>query len=87
MSKNSAKVEKNSGKFTKGTPKPINSGRKKGTPNKNTQELKNRIENEYPDYDPILSMVAIGNDPETPLELKITCHKEVAKYFRYKLFL
>ena len=55
-------------------------GRSKGTPNKNKQELINRIESEFPGYDPVLSMVAIARDENTPLELRITCHKEVAKY-------
>lgn len=77
----SAKVEKSSGnKFTKGTPKPINSGRKKGTPNKDKKELRDRLNAEFPNYDPLLSLAAIGNDPKTPLEMKITCHKEIAKY-------
>ena len=75
---NTSKVEKNRGQFQKGKPK--TGGREKGTPNKKKQELIDRIEEKYPNYDPLLSLVAIGNDPETPLELKVTCHKEVAKY-------
>jgi hypothetical protein len=55
-------------------------GRVAGTPNKRTQALEDKIKAEYPDYDPVLSMVAISQDPSTPLEMKITCHKEVAKY-------
>jgi hypothetical protein len=37
------KVAENSGVFDKGTPKPAKSGRKKGVPNKTTQEIKDMI--------------------------------------------
>lgn len=55
-------------------------GREKGTPNKDKKALQDKIQAEYPGYDPVLSMVAISQSPDTPLDMKITCHKEVAKY-------
>lgn len=76
----SAKVERVSGRFAVGSAKPKNSGRKKGTPNKRTQNLIELIEKKFPNFDPIISLIEISQDNETPLELKVNCLKEIAKY-------
>lgn len=71
--------------FEKGKPRPANAGRKKGTPNKvhtflhavkveSIEDLKQK----YPD--PLLRLLQIGNDPNTPVAIQVHCHKEVAKY-------
>lgn len=55
-------------------------GREKGTPNKRTQELIDLINAKYPNFDPILSLIDISLDNNTPLDIKVNCLKEVAKY-------
>lgn len=64
----------------KGSPKTPGSGRKKGTPNKRTKNLIELIESKYPDFDPIISLIEISQDIETPLDIKVNCLKEIAKY-------
>lgn len=55
-------------------------GRQKGTPNKKTQALQELIAEKYPGYNPVLEMVDMALDDETPKDLKFACNKEVAKY-------
>ena len=71
MIKNTSKVEKNRQKT---------GGRKKGTPNKRTKVLQEMIESEYPNFDPIISLISISLDKKTPLDIKVTCLKEISKY-------
>ena len=77
---NPAKVKRISGRFAVGSSKPQNSGRKKGTPNKRTKNLIELIESKYPKFDPVISLIEIAIDNETPLDLKVNCLKEIAKY-------
>lgn len=60
-------------------------GRTKGTPNRNTQALRERLAAKYPDYDPLLSLAAIAQDPDTELHHRIDCHKTIAAYIHPKL--
>lgn len=65
-------------------------GRKKGSKNKN--QILDVIREKYPDYNPILAMVDLANNDELVVtsdgikvlavdnNLKLQCHKEVAKY-------
>ena len=70
-------------------------GRKKGTPNKDKQELIDMIQAEYPDYHPLLALAEIANtdivkfsgvdDDGNPItiidhNLKFQASKEVCKY-------
>ena len=55
-------------------------GRQLGTLNKKTKELEELIKNKYPDFNPILSMIEISRNPETPLNVRYSCLKEVAQY-------
>lgn len=77
MSKdNTAKVAKNSGgKFTAGTPKPENSGRKKGTPNKKTKELIEILGS----FNPAEKLMEIYNNTEDE-QLKASICKDLLKY-------
>ncbi|MBS4760961.1 MAG: hypothetical protein KHX03_09720 [Clostridium sp.] len=72
---NTAKVIKNSGQFKKGQTKPANSGRKKGTPNKKTAEIFERLKG----VDIVGELLAIARTTEKD-ELKVAVYKELMKY-------
>jgi hypothetical protein len=63
-------------------------GRPKGSKNKRHDDLfatiQKVIETEYgiKDYDPVVSMAMIANDPNNPIDLRANCHDKVAKYVR-----
>ena len=71
-----AKVAKNSGKFYKGMKKPENSGRKKGTPNKKTQDLCELMG----DYSPLVALLNIAQDTKTPLDIKVKVNLDLMGY-------
>ena len=70
-----AKVEKNSGQFKKGQAKPANSGRKKGTPNKRTAEIAERLKG----VDIVGELLEIARTTEKE-ETKVAVYKELLKY-------
>src|SRR5574344_3013784 len=55
-------------------------GRQKGTPNKKTQELMELIEANYKGFNPVLELIKIAMDKNTPLDLKASVLKDVASY-------
>jgi len=55
-------------------------GRKAGTPNKNKQELLDRVHSKYPNYCPIEAMCEIAVDIENDVALRLQASKEVAQY-------
>lgn len=57
-----------------------NGGRKKGVPNKRTQDIVDLLEEKFPGYNPIVSMAAIANDETLPRDIRMAAHKEVAQY-------
>lgn len=59
-------------------------GRTKGTPNKSTVELRDRLAEKYPDYDPVMAMVDLANDPSADPFMRFTASKEVAQYIHPK---
>lgn len=59
------------------------SGRKKGSKNKNTVAA--MLKEEFPDYDPLKSLIKIAQLTSTPLDIRVNCHKEVAKYIHPQL--
>lgn len=67
------KVEKNSGKFQKGHTK--TGGRKKGTPNKKTLDIMERLKG----VDLVGEMLEIAKSAEKD-ELKVAVYKELMKY-------
>lgn len=71
--KESTKVLKNSGQFTKGHLK--KGGRKKGTPNKRTADIIERLK----DTDIVGSLIEIAQNTNKD-EIKITVYKELLKY-------
>lgn len=60
--------------------KTIGSGRKKGTPNKKTANLKELIEENYQGFDPIIELIAISKREKLPVDLKVSILKSVAEY-------
>ena len=57
-----------------------NAGRKKGKPNRDKQQLIDMIQEEYPEYHPLLAMAKIANDEDEDKNLKFQASKEVCKY-------
>lgn len=55
-------------------------GRRKGTPNKRTAELATKIKSKHKDFDPILELIDIYNNPETTLDVKTDILKNIAPY-------
>jgi len=55
-------------------------GRKKGSPNKDKQELIDMIQEKFPEYHPLLAMAEIANDDKSDKNLQLQASKEVAKY-------
>jgi len=60
-------------------------GRAQGTPNKNKGRLLRKIQEEFPNYDPLIELVRIAHDIKSSLNEKIACNKEVAQYVNPKL--
>ena len=60
-------------------------GRQKGTPNKNRTALLAKLDDSFPNYDPLLALVEIAQDPETDLSMRVDCHKTLASYIYPKM--
>ena len=69
------KVSKNNGKFQKGQKRPENAGRKKGTPNKRTAEIVERLKG----VDIVGELLEIARTAKKA-ETKIAVYKELLKY-------
>lgn len=70
-----SKVERNRGKFQKGCKKVEGSGRKKGTPNKRTAEIQERLKG----VDIVGELLEIARTTEKE-ETKVSVYKELLKY-------
>lgn len=57
-----------------------NAGRPKGSKNKRTLAVLDKLESVAPDYCPIAELARIALDDETPLQVKVDCHKTIASY-------
>jgi len=55
-------------------------GRKKGIPNRDTQEISEMLKEKFPDYHPVIALAAIANNKKVDLSLRLQANKEVAKY-------
>ena len=55
-------------------------GRTKNTPNKERKQLVDLLAEQYPGYDPVISMAHIANDENNDIGLRLQANKEVAKY-------
>ena len=55
-------------------------GRPKGVPNKSRQALITRLSEKFPEWDPVVDMADIANDPNSTTEQRLNADKEVAKY-------
>ena len=60
-------------------------GRQKGTPNKNRTALLAKLDHAFPNYDPLLALVEIAQDPKTDLSMHVDCHKTLASYIYPKM--
>ena len=70
-----SKIERNRGKFQKGCKKVEGSGRKKGTPNKRTAEIQERLKGE----DIVGELLKIAKTTYKE-ETKVAVYKELLKY-------
>ena len=64
-------------------------GRQKGTPNKKTVELQDRVKKfmnamGIKNFDPLVALAGISQDKSTPLKLKVEALKELSQYFHPK---
>lgn len=63
----------------------IGSGRKKGTPNAPRRQLKELMQKYYPNYDPVVQMAGLAQNPDIPLQYRIACATQVAMYIHPRL--
>ncbi len=70
--------------MSKKLPKQINSGRKLGTPNVRTKELRELIEAKYPDFHPVIAMLEVWHNKRRPFALRFDALKEAAQYIQPK---
>lgn len=59
-------------------------GRTKGVPNKDTAAIADALRERYPDWDPVIAMAEIANDPKNDITLRLAAAKEVAQYIHPK---
>ena len=59
-------------------------GRQKGTPNKDTQALQERIAQRYPGWDPVEAMAEIAQDDTNDVMIRLAALKEIAQYIHPK---
>lgn len=60
-------------------------GRKRGTPNKRTEDLVERLSEAMgADWCPIVALARIADDPGTSLDMRVRCLSEVAPYLQPK---
>tara|TARA_R100000734_G_C3282003_1_gene75417 strand:- start:448 stop:816 length:369 start_codon:yes stop_codon:yes gene_type:complete len=64
-------------------------GRQKGTPNKKTAELQDRVKRfmsglGVKNFDPLVALAGISVDKATPLKLKVEALKELTQYYHPK---
>lgn len=60
-------------------------GRKKGTPNRNTRAIVERLQQEHPNYCPLSELARIALDESTSVDLKIKCNQTIASYIVPKI--
>ena len=59
-------------------------GRQKGTPNKDTKALQDRIASKYPGWDPVEAMAEIARDEQNDVMVRLAALKEIAQYIHPK---
>ena len=55
-------------------------GSRAGRPNRNKQGLLARLQQEFPNYHPIVELARVANDPNVDLNTRVSANKEIAKY-------
>lgn len=60
-------------------------GRKKGSLNRNTKAVLERLQEDHPNYCPLSELARIATDADTPLELKVKCNTTIAGYILPKI--
>lgn len=68
--------------FKKGQKRPANAGRKKGTPNKSSTVIRDRLEERG--FDIVDATIGLFQDPDTPPEIKFKCLYFLADFSYYK---
>ena len=56
-----------------------------GTPNKPKRALLKLLQEQFPDYHPVVEMAKIAHDLDNDISLRSSMHKEVAQYVTPKL--
>ena len=51
-----------------------------GARNRNKQGLLARLQQEFPNYHPIVELARVANDPDVDLNIRVNANKEIAKY-------
>ena len=49
------------------------------------EHLLKMLQDEWPDYHPLVAMLHIARDPTSDSKLRFDCHKEIAQYVEPKL--
>lgn len=66
--------------------KPGQSGNPAGRPpGPSKKQLADLVAEKFPSYDPILALIEVALDQETPLDMRVRCHSEVAPFIRPRL--
>lgn len=60
-------------------------GSRAGIKNKNKDRLLRAIQDEFPNYNPLIELVKIAHSEDATTSEKIQCNKEVAQYVNPKL--
>lgn len=60
-------------------------GRKKGSLNRNTRAVLERLQEDHPNYCPLSELARIATDADTPTDLKIKCNTTIASYIIPKI--
>ena len=59
-------------------------GRQKGTPNNDKRAIRELLDSMFPDYDPVIQMAGVAQNPDVPLQTRIYCAAKVAEYIHPK---
>jgi hypothetical protein len=60
-------------------------GRQPGSLNMERRSLIERINEKYPDYDPVFALIEIARDKKLAVNIRLQANKEVAKYVHPQL--
>jgi len=59
--------------------------RQQGTPNENRAALIERLNDNYPSYDPVIGLAELAQDVLVALSVRLDCHKTLVSYLYPKM--